>query len=62
MLLERVLARLKEHGALPANEELESAPLEPAPVAAVFPDHFYSTTQFIDLGKGRWPLDRGRTK
>ncbi|HXG50018.1 MAG TPA: TIGR00300 family protein [candidate division Zixibacteria bacterium] len=42
--LDRVLARLKEHGALPASEEIEPARLEPAPADGVFPDRFYSTT------------------
>jgi lysine-ketoglutarate reductase/saccharopine dehydrogenase-like protein (TIGR00300 family) len=55
-LLDRVLARLKEHGALPANEELESALLEPAPADGVFPDHFYSTTNLLTWVRvdGRW--------
>ena len=56
VLLDRVLARLKEHGALPANEELESALLEPAPADGVFPDHFYSTTNLLTWVRvdGRW--------
>jgi lysine-ketoglutarate reductase/saccharopine dehydrogenase-like protein (TIGR00300 family) len=55
-LLDRVLAKLKEHGALPANEELESALLEPAPADGVFPDHFYSTTNLLTWVRvdGRW--------
>ena len=40
-LLDHVLAKLKEHGALPLNDELESAQLEPAPADGVFPDRFY---------------------
>jgi lysine-ketoglutarate reductase/saccharopine dehydrogenase-like protein (TIGR00300 family) len=56
VLLERVLATLKEHGALPVNEELESALLEPAPADGVFPDHFYSTTNLLTWVRvdGRW--------
>jgi lysine-ketoglutarate reductase/saccharopine dehydrogenase-like protein (TIGR00300 family) len=56
VLLDRVLAKLKEHGALPANEELESALLEPAPADGVFPDHFYSTTNLLTWVRvdGRW--------
>jgi lysine-ketoglutarate reductase/saccharopine dehydrogenase-like protein (TIGR00300 family) len=56
VLLDRVLATLKEHGALPMNEELESALLEPAPADGVFPDHFYSTTNLLTWVRvgGRW--------
>jgi lysine-ketoglutarate reductase/saccharopine dehydrogenase-like protein (TIGR00300 family) len=56
VLLDRVLATLKEHGALPVNEELESALLEPAPADGVFPDHFYSTTNLLTWVRvdGRW--------
>jgi len=43
-LLERVLARVKEHGALPVDAENETARLEPAPADGVFPDQFYATT------------------
>jgi lysine-ketoglutarate reductase/saccharopine dehydrogenase-like protein (TIGR00300 family) len=43
-LLERVLARIKEHGALPLDEKEEPAQLEAALADGVFPDHFYSTT------------------
>lgn len=43
-LLDRIIARLKEHGALPVDEQSETARLEPAPAAGVFPDRFYSTT------------------
>jgi lysine-ketoglutarate reductase/saccharopine dehydrogenase-like protein (TIGR00300 family) len=42
-LLEHVLAKIKEHGAVPVQEE-EDARLEPAPADGVFPDHFYATT------------------
>jgi lysine-ketoglutarate reductase/saccharopine dehydrogenase-like protein (TIGR00300 family) len=43
-LLEHVLAKIKEHGALPVEAEKESAELQPAPADGVFPDHFYATT------------------
>ncbi len=43
-LLGQVLAKVKEHGALPAEAEHETARLEPAPAAGVLPDHFYATT------------------
>jgi lysine-ketoglutarate reductase/saccharopine dehydrogenase-like protein (TIGR00300 family) len=43
-LLETVLAKVKEHGALPVDEEGEVAELEPAPQDGIFPDHFYATT------------------
>lgn len=43
-LLERVLAKIKEHGALPVETEAESAELQPAPADGIFPDHFYATT------------------
>src|SRR5919108_3152088 len=44
VLLERVLAKIKEHGALPVEEETETAQLEVAPADGVFPEHFYATT------------------
>lgn len=55
-LLDRLLAKLKEHGAIPANEELESAELEFAPSDGVFPDRFYSTTNLMTWVRvdGRW--------
>ena len=55
-LLDRILAKLKEHGALPVNEESESALLEPAPADGVFPDRFYSTTNLMTWVRvdGRW--------
>lgn len=43
-LLDGVLAKIKEHGAVPIEEEDESVRLEPAPADGVFPDHFYATT------------------
>jgi len=42
--LDRVLAKIREHGALPERVEDESVKLEPAPADGVFPDHFYATT------------------
>lgn len=55
-LLDRVVAKLKEHGALPVQEHAEAAQLEPAPADGVFPDYFYSTTNlttWISV-EGRW--------
>jgi len=43
-LLERVLAKIKEHGAVPVDEGEESAELQPAAADGIFPDHFYATT------------------
>jgi lysine-ketoglutarate reductase/saccharopine dehydrogenase-like protein (TIGR00300 family) len=43
-LLETVLAKVKEHGALPVDEQEEAAELEAAPQDGIFPDHFYATT------------------
>ena len=43
-LLERVLAKIKEHGALPVEAEAESVELQPAATDGIFPDHFYATT------------------
>ena len=42
-LLEQVLAKVKEHGALPSEEE-QAADLQPSPADGVFPDRFYATT------------------
>jgi len=42
-LLEQVLTKVKEHGALPSEEE-QAADLQPAPADGVFPDRFYATT------------------
>ncbi len=55
-LLERILAKIREHGALPLDEEEESVQLEPAPQDGVFPDGFYATTNLptrVKLKK-RW--------
>lgn len=48
-VLERVLAKIKEHGALPLDEEEESVQLEPAPDDGIFPDNFYATTNLNTL-------------
>jgi lysine-ketoglutarate reductase/saccharopine dehydrogenase-like protein (TIGR00300 family) len=55
-LLESVLARIKEHGALPVDEREEAVELEAAPADGVFPDHFYSTTNLTTWvrAKDRW--------
>lgn len=45
-VLERVLAKVKEHGALPLEEE-EPAELEPAPQDGIFPENFYATTNLL---------------
>ena len=43
-LLDRILAKIREHGALPEQVEEESIELQAAPADGVFPDHFYATT------------------
>ena len=43
-LLESVLAKIREHGALPEQVEEESWQLEAAPLDGVFPERFYATT------------------
>lgn len=48
-VLEQVLARIKEHGALPLDEAEEPVRLEPAPQDGVFPDRFYATTNLTTL-------------
>lgn len=55
-VLEQVLAKVKEHGALPLDEGEESVRLEPAPQDGVFPDRFYATTNLPTLVRlnGRW--------
>ena len=53
-LLETVLAKIKEHGALPVDEQEEAAELEAAPQDGIFPDHFYATTNLttrVRVGK-----------
>jgi lysine-ketoglutarate reductase/saccharopine dehydrogenase-like protein (TIGR00300 family) len=54
-LLEEVLARVKEHGALPVDAENEVVHLEPAPADGVFPERFYATTNlstWVRLNRG----------
>ena len=43
-LLDTVLAKIREHGALPEQVEEESLQLEAAPLDGVFPERFYATT------------------
>ena len=55
-LLDRIVAKLKEHGAVSVEEPAEAAQLEPAPADGIFPDNFYSTTNLTTwvLVNGRW--------
>ena len=55
-VLERILAKIREHGALPLDEEAESVELEPSPQNGIFPGNFYSTTNLPTLvrWKGTW--------
>src|ERR671922_1069266 len=55
-LLEIVLAKVKEHGALPVDEQQEAVQLEPAPQDGIFPDHFYATTNLTTMVRvrGQW--------
>jgi len=46
-LLGQVLAKVKEHGAVPVDAESETARVEPAPADGVFPEHFYATTNLL---------------
>jgi lysine-ketoglutarate reductase/saccharopine dehydrogenase-like protein (TIGR00300 family) len=43
-LLERVLAKIKEHGALPEEGNEQSVEVRPAPQDGIFPDDFYAST------------------
>ena len=43
-LLDGVLAKIREHGALPEQVEEEALQLEAAPLDGVFPERFYATT------------------
>lgn len=55
-LLDLVVSKIKEHGALPVDEEAEPAELQPSLADGVFPDHFYATTNlptWVRL-KDRW--------
>jgi len=47
--LEVILAKVKEHGALPVETEDEAARLEPAPADGILPDSFYATTNLPTL-------------
>src|SRR4030095_6970136 len=47
--LEAILAKVKEHGALPVETEDEAVRLEPAPADGIFPDLFYATTNLPTL-------------
>jgi len=47
--LERILAKVREHGALPVETEEEDIGFEPAPADGIFPDHFYATTNLPTL-------------
>jgi lysine-ketoglutarate reductase/saccharopine dehydrogenase-like protein (TIGR00300 family) len=54
--LDRVLATIREHGALPERAEEEAVKLEAAPADGVFPESFYATTNletWVRL-EGRW--------
>lgn len=55
-LLERVLMQIREHGALPAEEDEHSVQLEPAPQDGVFPEGFYATTNLATWVRvdGQW--------
>jgi len=55
-LLDHIIAKLKEHGALPVEQAPQAVQLEPAPADGVFPDNFYSTTNLATwvLVEGRW--------
>ena len=43
-VLERILAKIKEHGALPLDEGDESVQVEEAAQGGIFPEGFYATT------------------
>lgn len=51
-VLERILAKIKEHGALSSDDE-GAATLESAPGDGIFPDRFYATTNLPTLVKMR---------
>jgi lysine-ketoglutarate reductase/saccharopine dehydrogenase-like protein (TIGR00300 family) len=55
-LLEQVLAKVKEHGAVPIDAEVEGVEFEEAPADGVFPEHFYATTNLPTWVRfnGRW--------
>jgi len=43
-LLDEILAKVKEHGALPSELERDAVRYEAAPADGIFPDQFYATT------------------
>jgi lysine-ketoglutarate reductase/saccharopine dehydrogenase-like protein (TIGR00300 family) len=58
--LDEILARIRDHGALPERVEEESVQLEAAPLDGVFPDRFYATTNLETWvhWQNRWlPVD-----
>jgi lysine-ketoglutarate reductase/saccharopine dehydrogenase-like protein (TIGR00300 family) len=46
-LLDRIAAKVKEHGAVPLDEEDNPARFEPAPADGVCPERFYVTTNLL---------------
>ncbi len=46
-VLDHILARIKEHGALRVEERNEPVELAPAPMDGVFPENFYATTNLL---------------
>ena len=47
--LQQILAKVKEHGALPLDTEDETVRYEPAAADGIFPDDFYATTNLPTL-------------
>ena len=54
--LQQILAKVKEHGALPLDTEDETVRYEPAAADGIFPDDFYATTNLPTLIRldGQW--------
>ncbi|HWP59323.1 MAG TPA: TIGR00300 family protein [Candidatus Acidoferrales bacterium] len=54
--LEQILAKIREHGAVPLDELEEEARLEPSPQDGAFPEGFYATTNLTTFVRiaGRW--------
>ncbi len=48
-VLDQILAKVKEHGALPMEEREGQVQFEPAPQEGVFPERFYATTNLLTL-------------
>jgi lysine-ketoglutarate reductase/saccharopine dehydrogenase-like protein (TIGR00300 family) len=46
-VLDQILARIKEHGALPVEEGKDPVQFAPAPMDGVFPEKFYATTNLV---------------